>query len=184
MKQRRALVYTEGRSICLQSWNDLADRYKIWSWGICGRTQAERKIKSGKNQAKKKKNFRDGHSLRGCSEKFLVVHSRTNQLRIKRHDHNVTGTHRVWNFANGSHWENVSSTLTWSCIISLHFPNGYIFYLTGEIAFCLSLSFTLTSCHSISKGRMNLYPLYGFRIWTKGWTKGETTKFSNEHYWQ
>lgn len=109
MKQRRALVYTEGRSICLQSWNDLADRYKIWSWGICGRTQAERKIKSGKNQAKKKKNFRDGHSLRGCSEKFLVVYSRTNQLRIKRHDHNVTGTHRVWNFANGSHWENVSS---------------------------------------------------------------------------
>lgn len=146
------------RSIWLRSWYDLTDRHKIWSWGVCRRTQTERKFKSSKNQAKKKKPYRADHYLRGCSEKQLGLLSRTNQFRSKRHGHSITGTHGVQNFANCSHCEDVSSALTWSCKISVHFPNGYIFYPTGQIAFCLSLPFTLTFCHNIRKRKNESLP--------------------------
>ena len=124
-------------------------------------------VKLKPNTHTQKNTSRAGHYLRDCSEKSLGLLGRTNQLHIKRHGHYITGAHQVWNFANDSHCEDVSSAFTWSCIISVHFPNCYIIYPTGEII--------LSLLHNIRKRRMNSYPL-GFQGLDQRLNQGENNE--------
>lgn len=153
--------------------SDCEEFVELWQNG----KSKEVKIKPKTNkQTKNPKHFQSWPSPKSRSKKLLCP-LRTNQLQVKRQGHNLTGSHQSGTLQTVVTLEMFQVPL---CEPASFQP---IFQMAIDFLSCwVNCFLPLLHPYFLPQKKEEWIPtLWGFRLWTRDWTKKKKIKFSNRH---